>query len=263
MPRLRLELGKAPRLAAASGRATLRLEQWFPWLRERIAGLQEISALSGVAEVELSRLALRFDRPAEADYQALVKPRGVSAQLRALPAPVSVAGGSARLDPSRLRLDGLAVGMLDARALVSGTVAMQGPRVELSLAEGTAGEKLVQWALARGEVPAHLEPKTPLRFAAKRIAWAPDAPLDAEASIDFAGGPALGLALAWQPGKLDLRRLAIKDARSDAVLGASMGGDLVQASFSGTLYGHSLASMLRSHGAACRTNHRAWRAASC
>jgi uncharacterized protein involved in outer membrane biogenesis len=241
----RLDFGKAPRLAAASGRATLRLEQWFPWLRERIAGLQEISALSGAAEVELSRLALRFDRPAEADYEARVTPRDVSAALKALPAPVGIASGSLRVDPARLHLDGLAAAMLDARVLVSGTVAMKGPRFELSLAEGMAGEKLVQWALARAQVPAHLEPKTPLRFAAKRIAWAPDAPLDADASIEFEGGPALGVALAWQPGKLDLRRLAIKDARSDAVIAASTGGDLVQASFSGTLYGRSLTSMLR------------------
>jgi hypothetical protein len=241
----RLELGKAPRLAAASGRATLRLEQWFPWLRERIGGLQQISALSGAAEVELSRLALRFDRPAEADYEALATLRGVGATLQELPAPVTVASGSLRADPVRVRLDSLAVAMLDARALVSGTVAMKGPRIELALAEGTAGEKLVQWALARGEVPAHLEPKTPLRFAAKRIAWAPDAPLDADASIEFDGGPALGVALAWQPGKLDLRRLGIKDARSDAVLGAALGGELLQASFAGTLYGRSLASMLR------------------
>jgi uncharacterized protein involved in outer membrane biogenesis len=240
----RLELGKPLRLSAASGRATLKLEQWFPWLQKQLP-LEEIGALTGNVEVTLQRLALRFDRPAEVSFDAVATPRQVSATLKALPAPVSATGGSLQISAAQVRMDRLAVAMLDARALVSGTVATKGPKVELALAEGVAGEKLVQWALARAEAPARLEPRTPLRFAAKRIAWAPQAPLEADASIDFDGGPAVAAVLAWQPDKLELRRLAIKDARSDAVLGATTGGDVLQASFSGTLYGRSLASMLR------------------
>ena len=239
-----VELGKRPRLAAASGQATLRLEQWFPWLQKQLP-LEEISALSGNVEVALQRMALRFDRPADVTFDAVATPRQVSATLKALPAPLSVTAGSAQVSAAQVRLDRLAVAMLDAKALVSGTVAMKGPKVELSLAEGALGEKAMQWALARAEVPARLEPKTPLRFSAKRIAWAPQAPLQADASVDFDGGPAVAALLAWQPDKLELRRLAIKDARSDAVLGATVGGELLQASFSGTLYGRSLASMLR------------------
>jgi hypothetical protein len=121
-----------------------------------------------------------------------------------------------RVGPSLVQLDKVALAMLDAKTVVSGTVAVKGPRLELVLADGSLGEKTVQWALARAEVPARFEPRTPLLFAAKRIAWAPGAPLEAEASIDFDGGPSLATALAWQPGKLDLRRLAIKDARSNA-----------------------------------------------
>ncbi|HEV7478351.1 MAG TPA: AsmA-like C-terminal region-containing protein [Burkholderiales bacterium] len=240
----RIELGKQPRLSAASGRATLQLEQWFPWLQKQLP-LEEINALTGNVEVALQRMALRFDRSAEVSFDAVATPRQVSATLKALPAPVSVTGGSLQVSAAQVRMDRLAVAMLDASALVSGTVTTKGPKLELALAEGALGEKIVQWALARAEVPARLEPRTPLRFAAKRIAWAPQAPLEADASIDFDGGPAVAAVLAWQPDKLELRRLAIKDARSDAVLGATIGGDVLQASFSGTLYGRSLASMLR------------------
>jgi len=241
----RIDLGRRPRLSSASGQATLRLEQWFPWLRQRVAPLEAIDALSGGVEVSLTRLALRFDRPAEVSFDAVATPRQVSATLQGLPAPVGVTGGSLQVSAAQVRMDRLAVAMLDARALVSGTVATKGPKVELALAEGALGEKIVQWALARGEVPARFEPRTPLRFAAKRIAWAPGAPLEAEAALDFEGGPGVAAALAWRPEKLDLRRLAIKDARSDAVLSAATGGDLLQAGFSGTLYGRSIASMLR------------------
>jgi hypothetical protein len=240
----RIELGKRARLSAASGQATLRLEQWFPWLQKQLP-LEEIAALTGNVDVVLQRLALRFDRPAEVAFDALATPRQVSAALKALPAPLSVTAGSAQVSATLVRLDRLAVALLDARVLVSGTVATKGPQVELALAEGALGEKAVQWAMARGEVPAHLAPRTPLRFAAKRIAWAPRSALEADASLDFEGGPAVSALLAWQPDKLDLRRLAIKDARSDALLGAHLGGELMQASFSGALYGRSVAAMLR------------------
>ena len=241
----RLELGKPLRLAAASGKASLRLEQWFPWLRERVPQLEEITALSGGADVSLQRLALRFDRPADADFEALVSPRQVSAALKALPAATAVSGGSVRVDPAQVRLDKVAIAMLDAKALVSGTIALKGPRVELAVAEGALGEKTAQWALARAGLPARLEPRTPLRVAAQRLVWGPGQALEADARIDFDGGPQVGLALGWQPQQLELRRLAIKDAQSDAVLGARLGEKLLQASFSGTLYGRSVAAMLR------------------
>ena len=240
----RLDLGKPLRLTAGSGRATLKLEQWLPWLRQQ-APIEEVAQLSGDVDVTLNRMALRFDRPAAVDFDALAVPRLVSVGLKSLPAAAAISGGSMRVDASQVRLDKVEVAMLDARTVVSGTVAMKGPSVELALAEGTLGEKIVQWALARGEVPARFEPRTPLRFAAKRIAWAPNAPLQADASVDFEGGPSVAVVLAWQPGKLDLRRLAIKDARSDAVLSASTGGALLQASFSGTLDGATIASTLR------------------
>ena len=57
--------------------------------------------------------------------------------------------------------------------------------------------------------------------------------------------PRSSCALAWRPEALELRRLAIKDARSDAVLSATLAGERIQASFSGTLHGHSIPAMLR------------------
>jgi hypothetical protein len=240
-----IDLGKTPRLSSASGRATIKLEQWFPWMRTKVAALEEIDALSGSVDVALKRLALRFDRPAEADFEAVVTPRKVSAALKALPAPVGASGGSVRVDRAAVRMEKVAVEMLDARARVSGAFSLKKQALELALAEGTAGEKMVQWALERGGVPARFEPRTPLRFAAQRIAWAPKSALEADARVDFDGGPALAVTLAWRPELLELRRVTIKDARSDALLGATVAGDLIQASFSGTLHGHSIPAMLR------------------
>ena len=135
--------------------------------------------------------------------------------------------------------------MLDAATRVSGTVTLGKPSADLVLSQGTLGEKAVRWALERAGVPARFEPRTPLRFSAPRVAWAAQGALEADARIDFDGGPALGVALAWRPELFELRRLTLKDARTDAAFGATLAGELIQASFSGTLSGASIPAMLR------------------
>jgi len=239
-----IDLGKIPGVSAAAGRATVRLEQWLPWLQGKLL-LEDVAALSGSVDVTLNRMALRFDRPTEPDYEADATLRQVSMTLKALPGPLVVASGSMRFGRDSARYEKLAVEILDARALLSGTATLKGPRVEFALDQGELGEKAVRWALELAGAPARLEPRTPLRFAARRIAWAPDEGLDVDARVDFGGGPALGVALAWKPELLELRRLTLKDARSDAVLGATVAGDLIETRFSGRLHGHSIPAMLR------------------
>src|SRR6185436_8442578 len=148
----RIELTAPMRLSAASGKATLKLEQWFPWLRTK-APLDDIASLSGGVELALNRLALRFDRPQDADYDAVLKPDKVSAGLKMLPAPVSVSGGAVHAGPSRVRLEEVPVAMLDARAVFSGTYDVKKTVLEIGLTEGVTGEKLVRWALERGALP--------------------------------------------------------------------------------------------------------------
>lgn len=242
-----VELGAPARVSAASGTASVRLEQWFPWLQAKLP-LEEIAALSGGAEVTLNRLALRFDRPAEADFEAVATPRKASVALKPLPEAVNIDGGTVRLDSARVSLDKVAVAMLDAGASVSGSFLLKSSAIELALAEGRAGEKIARWALERAAVPGRLEPKTPLRFTARRLAWA-KGELAAEARIAFEGGPELGLELGWQEKLLEVKRATIKDARSDARLSAAVAAERIQAAFSGTLHGASIAAMLKRPGA--------------
>jgi hypothetical protein len=133
---------------------------------------------------------------------------------------------------------------------VSGTIGIAKPALELALTEGAAGEKIVQWALERGELAPRFEPRTPLRFAAKRVAWSPQGALEADARVDFEGGPQVAFALASKPKLLELPRIAIKDAASDGLLAVSIADDILRASFSGTLQGRSIAAMLRRPGPA-------------
>jgi hypothetical protein len=239
-----IELVKTPRVSSASARASVRLDQWLPWLREKLP-LEEVASVSGWADIDLKALALRFDRPAEADYRVVVTPRRVSAALKALPDSVAVDGGSVQVGPKQLGFENVPVAMLDARTRLSGSFDVKNSSIDVALADGTAGEKIVQWALERAAIPPRLEPRTPLRFAARRVAWAPKGVLEADARVELEGGPQLAVALVQRADMLELPRIAIKDARSDAVLSSRLAGQRIEASFSGTLHGGSIAAMLK------------------
>jgi uncharacterized protein involved in outer membrane biogenesis len=241
--------GPEARLASATGKAIVPLAQWLPWLKTK-APLDEIDAASGRAEVTLRRLALRFDRPQDADFDAVVTPREASATLKMLPAPVSASGGAIQVDRGQVRLDKVAVAMLDARTLLSGTVTLKNSAIELALADGALGEKVARWAMERGEVPLRFEPRLPVRFSAQRLAWAPQKALEADARLRFESGADVAIALAWQPGRLELRRATLKDAHSDAEFGATLGADLIHARFAGTFQGRSIDGLLRQRVAA-------------
>ena len=177
------------------------------------------------AEVELSRSSAAFTSPR-------------------FPVAVRLGSGKARLDGDALRLERIAVSALDAKALVSGTIPFSPFGVELSVEEGSAGGELLRFALQRAGVPPRLEARSPVRFGAKRIAWAGRAAaLDGQLAFD--GGPQVAVALGWTPGRLELKRVAIKDAATDARFAASAGGGLVRGSFAGVLYGRSLAAMVK------------------
>jgi hypothetical protein len=240
----RIELAGPLRLSAASAKATLKLEEWFAWLRTK-APLDDIASLSGSVDVMLNRLALRFDGPQDVDFEAVVKPDKVSAGLKMLPAAIAINGGTLQATRDQVRFAGVSAGMLDARVSVSGSFSLKNSALELSLADGLTGEKLLRWALERAEVPSRLEPRAPLRFAAQRIAWAPKSPVEVDARLEFEGGPAVTLALAARPGLLELKRVTLKDASSDMTASATVAAKQIEATFSGTLHGRSLAAMLR------------------
>jgi len=89
------------------------------------------------------------------------------------------------------------------------------------------------------------EPETPLRFALERLTWGPDKTLQAAATLRVAKGPEVALDVAWTPAATDVRRLVIKDARSNAALSAHIAGEQVKARFSGALDVGSVSALLK------------------
>lgn len=172
----------------------------------------------------------------------------VSVQMRNLPGPTSLTSVAVDITQDAVKVDRAALSLLDASAIASATIGIApgGPQITGSIAEGSVGGNFLEWVRQIAHLPPNLQLRTPIRVAAPRIAFSPKRALEVEASAQFDAGPAIAVELGWAQDALDLRRLAIKDARSDAAIALRSKGRAIEGKFSGSLYSTSIAAMLKS-----------------
>jgi hypothetical protein len=175
-----------------------------------------------------------------------IRKSDASVGMNGLPGPMKLASGSVRVTRDAVRIDRADVSLLDARALASATIDYRGPlRVRGAVSEGSVGEELLAWIGKTAGVPPRVALRTPIKVAVQRAAWSPGQPLDLAATGAFEGGPGVDVDLAWSPVLLDLRRAAIKDAKSDANLALRLEKGLAQGRFSGALQSASIGAALK------------------
>jgi hypothetical protein len=239
------------RIVSASGKATPVLAEIYPWLRSReglAKALEHVKSLTGSADVVVERLAGKPQEPATLTYEGTVQPGEIHVDISDLPAPVSVAGGSIRITQSAITLAGVTSTLLDTEVKASGKLSdytSKRLKVDGSVAEGKLGAKFVEWLWRRGQLPQGLEPKAPIRFALQRAQWSLAGSLDTQLTAQFEAGPRLTIDLASGPDAVDLRRLAIKDKRSDVTFSLLAKERKLDLKFAGSMYGGTIDAMLK------------------
>jgi hypothetical protein len=246
-----LTLGKVLRVDGARGAATVALAELYPWLRAQTdlkGQLDQVTSLTGSLDVTVNRVAGTLDRVDALYYDATLRPRGVRLEVKGLPAPVAIDGGSIDVTPQALRFAGVVPGLLDAHVAVSGAVRdyrTGAPQVDASLANGEVGPTFMAWAWQRAGAPEQLLPKTPMRVAAQRVRWSKADGIDIRASAQVDAGPDVEADVGFKGDVLDVRSMHIKDRESDATLGLLTRGRLLETRFSGVLTGRSLAGLFK------------------
>jgi len=225
--------------ADLSAKARARLDDLDLAAVGALAGLESIGRLEGRASANAE---LVVDKSWRAE--AHIARSTATFRMPDLPGAVALSAGTARIDERGIGIEKAALAMLDAKALVSGTIAARQLRVDLAITEGVAGEQLLGWALDKAGAPAALELKAPVRVVARHVTWDRAAGLGIDATLD-SGGPQVGVVLGWKPPRLELRQLAIKDAQSDATFSAVLEGERLEAGFAGVLHAQSLAALRR------------------
>jgi hypothetical protein len=249
-----IALGPEPRITSGYGRATLALEEIYPWVRSQghfADLLRDIDSISGSVQITLDSLSGALAQPSALAFAAIVRPEQIRVAATQLPAPLTVAGGTVHIDPSTIALDRVTTAMLDAQGLVSGEIVdYRGSRLQLRarVVDAVVGEEFASWIWQRMGAPVALEPRTPLRFSLEQVIWSPNEPVQAQGDVKFDAGPDVSADLRWGPELLDVRRLVIRDGASQATLGLQLKDHLFQANYSGTLFARSIASMLKRPG---------------
>lgn len=163
-----------------------------------------------------------------------------------LPAPVKVASGAVSVTGGAVRVERADVSLLDARVVASVTVDYgRQLRIDGAVSDGSVGENALAWIWKTAGAPPSVVLKTPVRIGVQHASWGPGQALDLAATAAFGAGPDLGVELGWTPKALDIRRAAIKDAKSDATLMLRLEKGMAQGRFSGSLQSATIGAALK------------------
>jgi len=182
---------------------------------------------------------------------ATVAQSDAQVKLKALPAALTLSQAGVRATPKAIVVERAAVKLLDASANASATISdyTKALRVQASIAEATLGPQLLEWVWRMAALPPNLALNAPLRVAVPRFGWSPDGALDVDAQVRFPSGPQLAVELAKSAEGLDVRRMQVRDARSDVNVSLRLRGERLSGRYSGTLDSRTIAAMLKSASA--------------
>ncbi|HYB49936.1 MAG TPA: AsmA-like C-terminal domain-containing protein [Burkholderiaceae bacterium] len=249
-----LALGAHPRLMQATGRATLALEEIYPWTRAHLdhaGALDDVESVRGNVALTLERLSGPLEEPSALAFEATLLPQQLQIAHKRMPEALQIGGGSVHVDPNGIVLDQVRATFLDASAVVSGHVTgyrAANPQIQATIAQAEAGEQFTHWAWDFSGAPAYLEPRAPLRLERAQASWVPGHFVEAQFGLAFKQGPELTADLRWEPDTLDLRQLVLRDRANQAVFGLRTNHDLLELRFSGTILAQSIAAMFKRTG---------------
>ncbi len=163
------------------------------------------------------------------------EPFSLSCRYGRLPGQVSVEGAAFTMDGDKIGLNEVHALMPDSNLWVSGDVSF-GPRASLDLQlRGRLGPEGNKIAATLAKLPAWIKPVPHLDLLSSTLTWENGGKTTLKGKIRLSGGQMIDADIVKTPGELSIRRLALKDATSDARLSLSTLQGGFKIGFSGTL----------------------------
>ena len=247
-----LALGPDPVVRSAAGNAVLALDELFPWLtrlRAARALRDDISALQGTIGVDLTRLVGPLRAPERLDVAAVLTPQQVRIRSPHLPAVLTISTGSIRVEGPNADFQGVRIAMQDARSTLSGSLhAYASPTraFDVSITQARIGPRILEWAEDELGLAPGARAQAPVALERARLRWPASAPwrLDVDAAATFPSGTHADVGFVWMPGRMQIRRLAVKDPDSDLVATLDWETGRAGVTFRGFLSAKSIGRML-------------------
>jgi hypothetical protein len=213
--------------------------------------IAELNRISGLQGTGTGRLVLG-DSLGNLHAKVDVSDLNFSAAYERLPFPIKVTGGQVAFAESLVSVKDMqgtigdsAFSKLACQVDLAGHEAGASPRpgrVELGL-DGTLQEDLVNWLSTAIAAPQDYAIRSPLHLSSVTLSWVEGTETTFKGGLSVQGGPELVLDLAWQPDRLNIHDLKLKDQYSDVDLSLAYGTGGVALRFAGALQHESLEAM--------------------
>ncbi|HXV06423.1 MAG TPA: AsmA-like C-terminal domain-containing protein, partial [Burkholderiales bacterium] len=228
-------------LRLSGGRADVALTELYRWLARQPAiasVLEGYSVRGGRAAVSLASIAGALAEPERLRYRGEVIPSEVVVRARELEDTVRLDGGVLRIEPEALSASDLHATTLGSALRVGGRLERveDGFRLRQAEISGTLGQLLLDWLQARYDVPLQARPTAPLQLDRVRLQTAPGEAFAAQGAVQSQDGARLEFDIRSETaGRVELNRIALRDAQSDATVRATLRDRHVHAAFAGVL----------------------------
>lgn len=241
----KITLGEAPHLDLQAGGAEFIFDELYPWIVSR--GWENrprtrLKNLQGSLKLE----SLRFDGPLENPEKWRFAASGRTEKVRvdstALPQPLLIREGRFGITQNELSLRAVKADLLDASADISGKARLRNFDVLSAAGEvsGKFGKDTIAWISEYAPIPEGVRIPPLISVPRASLRWNRNGVYSVQGTFIPQGGPNINLDLAHTPAQLDIRRLTVRDGKSDASLSLKIAGETAEGSFRGVLYGRTV-----------------------
>jgi uncharacterized protein involved in outer membrane biogenesis len=238
------------RLRLSEGRGDVAVTEVYRWLLQQPAIARRLEGYvvqGGKAAVSLTSVEGALAEPARMRYRGAVIPTAVVIRVRELEDTVRLDGGTVRIEPNALTASDVGATALGSGLRAGGRLerAEQGYRLRRAEVSGALGKSLLDWVQARYDVPAQARPVVPLQLDRVRAEMAPEGAFAVQGAVQSQDGARLEFDLRREAdGRVELDRVALRDAESDATVRGTLGKRHVRVAFAGALAAASVRRLL-------------------
>ncbi|MGH8760698.1 MAG: hypothetical protein ACREVW_14495, partial [Burkholderiales bacterium] len=233
------------RFSVRQERAALSSAELFRWavgLPELGKTLAAVKRVSGTIELSGSRAQGSLQKPEDLKFRIIATPRGLVVFAPDIGPELKLDGGIVELSPLKVDIKGVGVAIMDAAFSVSAHAADYRKRItDLdATANGKLGAEALAWIYQATHTPSALQLRAPIEVADAALTLSGGNDIRFKGRFSIAGGPVFGVEGRRTAKTLEIGKVTVKDAVSDASFGGKLADRKAEGWFKGQLFGETL-----------------------
>ncbi|HME45208.1 MAG TPA: AsmA-like C-terminal domain-containing protein [Syntrophorhabdales bacterium] len=244
-----LTLEGNPFIKVTSGSGTILLDEFYPWLLgfEPVQNaLGKGGSVKGILTLDTLQLQGPLSQPKSWQFQAVGHVQNVAVASPRLPVPVEITSGNFEAGPEQLSLSNVQTSFQDSSLSISGVLyhyLEELDRADLSL-QGQVGAESTLRISDLMNLPQELRYRSPFYLSQAHLVWEKSGRISWSGNARMEHGPDVSVDAVSEPDELTIKRMVIRDAKSDASLFFHLKARELGLTFNGTLTGTTLDDLL-------------------